>query len=251
MSIIVLADNVIGLEAIKFLKSKNEKIEAIFLHPKDYCNLDQEIIAASELEESRIFNIGKNWDEESLTFLQEVNPDFILAASWRYILPKEVIKIAKKTCINFHLSFLPFNKGKKPNVWPIIEGTPAGVSLHEIDENIDTGPVIARKEVIVEPIDTGRTLYIKLVKTMNQLFKNEWENIKKGNYKLIDQRGLEGTFHLDKDFAELDLINLDKHYLGRDLINLLRARTFKPYPAAYFMENGRKVYVRVELEYKK
>ena len=37
---------------VGYLKSKNEKIEAIFLHPKEYCNLDQEIIAASEFAES-------------------------------------------------------------------------------------------------------------------------------------------------------------------------------------------------------
>ena len=58
---------------------------------------------------------------------------------------------------------LDFNKGKKPNVWPIIEGTPAGVALHFIDENIDTGPIIARKEVLIEPTETAYSLYHKLI----------------------------------------------------------------------------------------
>ena len=43
-----------------------------------------------------------------------------------------------------------------------VDGTPAGVSLHRIDEGIDTGPILARREVPVEPIDTGETLYRKL-----------------------------------------------------------------------------------------
>ena len=37
---------------------------------------------------------------------------------------------------------LPYNRGKNPNVWPIIDGTPAGVTLHYIDSGIDTGEII-------------------------------------------------------------------------------------------------------------
>jgi methionyl-tRNA formyltransferase len=47
----------------------------------------------------------------------------------------------------------------------------------------------------------------------------------------------------------IDEIVLDRSYSAKELLNLLRARTFPPYPSAYFMDNGRKVFVRVQLEY--
>ena len=55
--------------------------------------------------------------------------------------------------------------------------------------------------------------------------------------------------HFAKEFKNLDVIDLEKEYKARDLLNLLRARTFRPNPSAYFVEKGRKVFVRVELEY--
>ena len=48
--------------------------------------------------------------------------------------------------------------------------------------------------------------------------------------------------------ASIDEIDLDRAYQARDLLNILRARTFPPYPGAFFRENGRKIYVRLELE---
>ena len=57
------------------------------------------------------------------------------------------------------------------------------------------------------------------------------------------------TNHYGKDFADLNQIDLEKKYSARELLNQLRSRTFQPFPSAYFVENGKKVYVRVQLEY--
>jgi methionyl-tRNA formyltransferase len=249
MSIVVLADNIVGLETVKFLVESNENIDAIFLPPVEFQNHSNEIITASKLSKSKIFVIGKLWDSDNLDLLSSISPDYILSASWRYILPKEVLAIPKRGCINFHLSYLPYNRGKKPNVWPFIDGTPAGVTLHFIDESIDTGPIIARSKVEIESIDTAKSLYEKLINTINNLFKSSWPKIKIDDFEVISQEDLDSTFHYDKEFDRLDEIELDRKYTGRDLINILRARTFRPNPSAYFIENGKKVYIRIDLEY--
>ena len=64
---------------------------------------------------------------------------------------------------------------------------------------------------------------------------------------LVQEPG-SGTFHLDREMAFHEVINLNEMYLGADLLNLLRARTFRPYPSAYFLHEGRRVYVRIDLE---
>ena len=75
---------------------------------------------------------------------------------------------------------MPFNRGKNSNIWPIIEGTPAGVSSHIINEKIDAGAIISQKKINVDIFDTGKSLYNKL---MNQLFLTFKDTIKKSNQK--------------------------------------------------------------------
>jgi methionyl-tRNA formyltransferase len=58
-----------------------------------------------------------------------------------------------------------------------------------------------------------------------------------------------GTFHHSRDVETIDEIQLDRNYTARELINILRARTFPPHPGAYFLDGGRKVYLRLQLLY--
>ena len=152
-------------------------------------------------------------------------------------------------CVNVHLGLIPYNRGKNPNVWPIIEDTPAGVSVHYINEGIDTGNIIMQREVSVEPVDTGETLYNKLTNLMHDVFVESWSKIKSSSVENIVQDLEKGTFHLAKDFESLNQINFNVKINPEDLINHLRAKTFPPHPQAYFIKDGRKIGVRIELEY--
>ncbi len=57
-----------------------------------------------------------------------------------------------------------------------------------------------------------------------------------------------GTFHLDKEFEKLNEINLKEKVYPLDLINHLRAKTFPPNPPAYFIKDGKKIFVSIKLE---
>ena len=121
--------------------------------------------------------------------------------------------------------------------------------MHYIDSGIDTGKVISQKKVFVEPVDTGGSLYKKLEIAFKDLFIETWPMIKKNDLKLEEQNLSEGTFHYSKDFNKVGLINLNEKYKASDLINLLRAKTFPGKPGAYFLDNGKKIYLKLELSY--
>ena len=101
----------------------------------------------------------------------------------------------------------------------------------------------------MEPIDTGETLYRKLEYASIDLFKKTWPLLKSGNAPRLKQDINAGTYHKTKDVEKIDNIELDRKYTAKELINIIRARTFPPYRGAYFKINGRKIYIRVELEY--
>src|SRR3989338_5004694 len=77
----------------------------------------------------------------SLDYVKEICPDFIISYGYSYIIKKDIINQYKDKIINMHISFLPYNRGADPNFWSFIEDTPKGVTIHYIDEGIDTGDI--------------------------------------------------------------------------------------------------------------
>ena len=49
-----------------------------------------------------------------------------------------------------HISLLPWNRGYHPNIWSFLEDTPKGVTIHYINEGIDTGDIIVQKEIVID-----------------------------------------------------------------------------------------------------
>jgi methionyl-tRNA formyltransferase len=255
MKIFLMADYWAGYEIAKYLKNQNEDIVGLAIHPTKMENhtnkgFTSKIIDILDLSEDKIYQGEDIQNGKYLDEIRKSKPDIILCIFWGYILKPIFYKIATQGCINIHLGYLPYNRGKNPNVWAIIDETPAGVTLHYIDENIDTGAIIAQTEIRVSSVDTGKSLYDKLVVESVELFKRTWPKLKKGSVKSRDQIQDNGTFHYGKHLRRLDVLNLDQKYTGKEFINILRAKTFLPYPSAYFTdEEGKKVFVRVQLEY--
>lgn len=179
MKIILMANGLIGLEISKSLVGFGEKILGLFVPASKDQVLADEIILASQVSQNKIFIANKDWTSEDIATLNCLQPDIILAVYWPYILPRDVFLSPKNGAINFHMAFLPYNRGKKPNVWPILDGSPAGISMHYIDEGIDSGPIIARRQIAVEVIDTAESLFYKQAKEFPKLFSEVWPSLKK------------------------------------------------------------------------
>lgn len=247
--IFLLANNLVGLQIAQFLKEQNANIVALAVHAGEKRKLTDEIIKTVDISPNYIFEGPSLRKKETLDLIKKLKPDIIIAAFWGYILKPELLQIPPMGSVNFHPGYLPYNRGMNPNVWPIIENTPAGVTIHYIDEGIDTGDIIGRKKIEVEPIDTGGSLYEKTLVEIVDLFKEIYPKLITGKIKPIKQEEDQATFHWAKDINTLDKIELDKTYKARDLINLIRARTYDDKAYAYFESNGKKVKVRLTLEY--
>ena len=114
--------------------------------------------------------------------------------------PDLVISYGNFRTINFHISYLPWNRGADPNFWSFYEDTPKGVTIHEVDEGYDTGNIIIQKELFFD--DDKKTLaetYEILKQEIENLFIQNWESIKSNNYVSIPQNLDEGSKHYKKD----------------------------------------------------
>lgn len=121
--------------------------------------------------------------------------DFIVSYGYRHIIKKPILDKFKGRAINLHISYLPWNRGVDPNLWSFLEDTPKGVTIHFLDEGIDTGDIIAQDEIEYYPDDTLKTTYRRLSETIEGLFKLYWKDIRTGNINPLPQL----TFHRARD----------------------------------------------------
>lgn len=246
MKIFVFADNFFGLEVIKFLKKNNENLVGIAVHPRKFRNKGKEILKVSR--KIKTFQLGQNISKNNIEKIKKLKPDVILVVFWRFLLRQDLIKIPKYGAINFHMGYLPFNRGANPNVWPIIENTQAGWSIHKINEDIDSGWIIAQKKVNHYLEDTAKDLYFRILGNFIEVFKKKWNKIKKNKFKGKKIKTNKGTIHYRKQFKNISKINLKKKIYPLDLFNNIRAKMFEPYESAYFFYKNKKYFVDIKIK---
>jgi len=133
-----------------------------------------------------------------LEFLKSNNVKFIISYKYRHIIKKNIIDL-NIPIVNLHISFLPWNRGADPNLWSFLENTKKGITIHYINEGIDTGDIIYQEEYSFDDSETLESTYIFLNNEIQKLFINNFKNIISNNCPRIKQNLNEGTLHKMKD----------------------------------------------------
>ena len=247
MRILFLGNNWLGWQVLHWLKEEGESIVGLVVHPLHKRKYGEELLRTAALTPDTIFDGSCLKQTETLHAIRDLRADIALSVLFGYILVEEYTAMFPAGAINLHPAFLPYNRGAHPNIWSIVEDTPAGATLHCMDESVDTGDIIAQRQGEIEPTDTGQSLYSKLECCSLDLFKDTWPLIRSGDAARSAQHKGIGTYHRSSDVRRIDHIDLDRLYSARELIDILRARSFPPYPGAYFVHKDRRVYLRLEL----
>lgn len=227
---------------------RGENVVGLVVHPPERARQAKEILSLVDPRTCPVFDGSRLRDLDTAAALKALKPDIGISVSFGYILKKDILSLFPHGCINLHPGFLPFNKGAYPNVWSLVEGTPAGVTLHYVDEGVDTGDIIAQQHVPAQVCDTGESLYHRLEAESLRLFQESWGAIKNAErIRCSPQQKGAGTLHRVSDVEAIDEIDLNRSYSAEYLINLIRARTFPPYTGAYFKHGGRKIFLRLQL----
>jgi len=128
--------------------------------------------------------------------------DLIISFGYKHIISKNLIYNPKISILNLHISYLPWNRGAHPNFWSFYEDTPKGVTIHLIDEGIDTGAIIYQKEITFDRSEkTFESTYQRLIQEIEKLFIKNMDNLLNGDFEAKKQVG-EGTFHKRNDLPD-------------------------------------------------
>ena len=247
LRIVYFGNGPVALEALRYLRSVGEEIVALVLHDDGARSLGNEMIAESGVPANAVFEARALADTGAIKAIGGLNANVGLSVLFAHILKPEVLHLFPRGILNIHPGFLPFNRGRNAQIWSIVEGTPAGATLHYMDEGVDTGPIVERLEVTVAPADTGQSLRAKLETACMDVLKKGWQAVV-ANDPPTPQDPSAGTAHSVRDIESINEINLDATYRAGDLIDLLRALTSSPQTdGAYYEVDGRRVRVTIEL----
>ena len=124
--------------------------------------------------------------------------DLVVTFNYRHVINKKILKKLKRPAINLHISYLPLNRGCHPNFWSFVENTSKGVTIHEIDKGLDTGPIICQKKI---SFNINKKKYDDFFKTnkvlileIQKLFLKNINKILNNKYIAKKQKN-KGTFH--------------------------------------------------------
>lgn len=128
-----------------------------------------------------VFQPRRIRDEEEIEKLSALQPDVGAVVAFGQILPREILDLPKYGCLNAHASILPAYRGAAPIQWAIIDGLEVtGVTIIQMNEGLDTGDILARKTVAIDPDETGGSLSEKLAEAGARLLTDTLRLVERG-----------------------------------------------------------------------
>lgn len=223
------------------------KPSALLVSESSRSTHSSELIAISGLNEKCIFTGNAFKDPSVLNILKNMDLDYIFGIHFPYIIPQEMLELPKIGFLNLHPAYLPFNKGWHTPSWAILDQTPYGATLHFMAEALDEGDIIHQKELKIKVDDTADSLYQKVLQVEEEVFVEAFDHLVSMQPKRFPQKH-QGSSHNKKDLKDFQEINLNEKIMPIKLIDHLRAlSTNNKSEAAYFIVDGKKIGVRVQL----
>ncbi len=212
MNILVFASKYVGLKSIEYLISEYDSDKyTIVITENDDINIKQFL-------KSKGINY-LNFDGFYNSLNKDLKFDWLLNLWGGHIFTKDILNKIENT-LNIHPSLLPFAKGKDPIVWTIQNGYSAGVTLHQITKEIDSGNIYYQEKLDYHHPITGYELYEKILKLSIDVFKKEWPIIR-SNPTVTQQNDKSYKAYSRKDLLENQTKKFDDKSINKAILWLL------------------------------
>jgi dTDP-4-amino-4,6-dideoxyglucose formyltransferase len=239
IKVLVLTDNVFVFEKFKSICQQKSRADVVF---KFFCSPSSKK-NFSDYEDVNVLDV-KN-DYESIIN----NYQLVISCHCKKIFPEELVSVVR--CINIHPGLNPYNRGWYPQVFAINNGMPHGATIHEMDEEIDHGNIIAQRNILIDMVDTSADVYDRVVRAEIELFEQHFDDLIDNTYVAKVMKS-EGNYNSIQDFRDICNIDLDRKGTFLEFYNLMRSLTHGKYKNAYIIdEQGDKVFLSINIEQNK
>jgi len=167
-------------------------------------------------------------DRSAVDMLARLKPDLIVVVAYGLILPRAVLDLPPRGCLNIHASLLPRWRGAGPIQAAILAGdAETGVALMQLEEGLDTGPVFATARTAIGRLETAAGLHDRLATLGADLLSSWLDRILLGSVQAVPQPAVGASYapKLAKSDARID-------WLQPAQVIERRVRAFNPRPVA-------------------
>lgn len=164
--------------------------------------------------------VGNINDVECIEFIQHHAPD-VLAVCGTTVLRPEVFTLPPRGAINIHTGITPEYRSADPIFWALYRGEPekVGVTIHFIDQGIDTGPIIHQEVVPIYANDTLATIYMRCIQRGAELYSRTLSEFEDGSVRIMQRKdAVNRAFRsIDLGIAQYLLFRLRFRYMSKRL----------------------------------
>ncbi|GAA0711644.1 methionyl-tRNA formyltransferase [Paraclostridium ghonii] len=246
MNILFMGGHELGSKTLEYLISNNVNIVGVVVSKNgdDWYRGVDEVANKFNLDLYEEKNIN---DQSFLNKIKLLYLDLIVCVNFDQILKKDIINLPTMGCINTHASLLPRYRGRAPLNWSMINGEQySGVTVHFIDEGIDTGDIILQEKIKIDEDDYISDLLNKVKNTYPKIVLSAIQALESNNINLI-KPDLSKGFYVNKRTKADGKIDFSKS--SKDIVNFIKAIS-KPYPGAFLYYNNKKIIIwRATLNY--
>lgn len=226
-----------GVQSLAALIDAGHEIPLVVTHPASgdaYESLWEESVRS--LAESHGIPVIERVDANDPELFAGVSdPDLFVMSNWRRWLSPEVYRRARHGAINIHDALLPRYGGFAPINWAVAAGeVETGVTVHLVDEGLDTGDVLLQRRVPIGPDDTATAIYERTLPLFAELIVEAVAQLEAGSAAPVAQDPRESSFFHKRSPRELWI---DWQRPAPDVYNLVRAQS-PPYPSAFTVHDG-------------
>ncbi|MEU7631036.1 methionyl-tRNA formyltransferase [Nocardia sp. NPDC049220] len=179
-------------------------------------------------------------DTETIDLVKRVEPDVIVVNSWYTWMPAELYALPPYGTLNLHDSLLPKFTGFSPVLWALISGAAeTGLTVHRMDEGLDTGDILVQRSIPIGPNDTGTDLVLRGMELIPDAINEALAALDSGTAVWRPQNKAERTYFHKR--SERDS-RIDWSWPAPDLERFVRALS-APYPRAFTHYRGERIEV--------
>jgi methionyl-tRNA formyltransferase len=244
MKVIFCGTPQFAVPTLERLIAEKHDIELVMTNPDEPSGRGYEVKASPVKRAAlrgglEVFQPLKLKEESTIQFLSKYHPDLIVVVAYGHIIPKWMIDLPVHGCVNLHASLLPKYRGAAPIQWAIIRGeSVTGVTTMKIDEGLDTGDILLKREVAIQDEDTTETLSERLSGVGADLMAETLSKLIRAEIQPQSQNHAQATFApiLKKEDGRIDW-RLEAEEIG------WRVRGLRPWPGAYTSFRSRNLHL--------
>ena len=235
MRIVFIGTGEIGVPTLRMLQTYREhELVGVITQPdkpagRDHLLKPPEVKKVAEGTAVPVLQPKRIRDSEAISAIAALLPDLIVVVAYGQILPRTVLETPRITCLNVHASLLPQWRGAAPIQAAIAAGDQkTGITIMYMDEGLDTGDILLKREIDVANKETGASLHDRLAELAPQALSEAIELLQRGCAPRFPQNSGQATYapKLTREDGRID-------WSERADVIERKIRAFDPWPGAF------------------